>query len=218
MEDEPSEDLNKMAVFSKIGYMFKVDDWRNRSVNLHDVNEEIARTSLLFENVEMGQSSSNEEFVLSKIDSVNQMMEDNFTSMNCRLSLIEKEKMDLKAHTDTELLDETATKLGEANPDQADRTFENEVRPEVILPIDPFVTPGFPRPFYINGREKEKDFFEYMDDAENNLKEEMLECKSLGLKNMSNINDDNAMDLRSKLCCEIFDKFMDKDFQEGCRK
>ncbi|KAG2323230.1 hypothetical protein Bca52824_016443 [Brassica carinata] len=59
---------------------------------------------------------------------------------------------------------------------------------EVILPIDPFVTPEFPRfsrlgywmelrgihcvPFYINGREKEKDFFEYMDNAENNLKEE----------------------------------------------
>ncbi|KAG2315108.1 hypothetical protein Bca52824_018230 [Brassica carinata] len=48
------------------------------------------------------------------------------------------------------------------------------VTPEVILPIDPFVTPEFPRfsrlgywmglrgihcvPFYINGREKEKDF------------------------------------------------------------
>ncbi|KAL0722975.1 hypothetical protein Bca4012_037574 [Brassica carinata] len=262
------------------------------------------------------------------------------------------------------------------------------VTPEVILPIDPFVTPEFPRfsrlgywmglrgiycvPFYINEREKEKDFFEYMDNAENNLKEKhidaafsmlnfqflesvgysyeslkkppkkgikilksgvgeivrglktprkiwledvdvvygvvherksdhyigveihlmdntitlfhcgllrkgirventplikqlavlipaikmelmgeeinykaivpfqvkkaeglpktrfpfncgifvvkMLECKSLGLKNMTNINDDNAMDLRSKLCCEIFDQFMDKDFQEVSRK
>ncbi|KAL0731407.1 hypothetical protein Bca4012_027501 [Brassica carinata] len=250
------------------------------------------------------------------------------------------------------------------------------VTPEVILPIDPFVTPEFPRfsrlgywmglrgiyrvPFYINGREKEKDFFEYMDNAENNIKEEflesvgysygslkkptkkgililkgsvgkivrglktprkiwledvdvvygnvherksdhyigveihlmdntitlfhcglhqkgirventplikqlavlipaikmelmgeeinykaivpfqvkkaevlpktrfpfncgifvvkMLECKSLGLKNMTNINDDNAMDLRSKLCCEIFDQFMDKDFQEVSTK
>ncbi|KAL0723216.1 hypothetical protein Bca4012_037815 [Brassica carinata] len=215
---------------------------------------------------------------------------------------------------------------------------------EVILPIDPFVTPEFPRfsklgywmglqgihcvPFYINRREKEKDFFEYMDNAENNLNEEgggvgevvrglktprkiwledvdvvygvvherksdhytgveihlmdntitlfhcglhrkgirvektplikqlallipaikmelmgeeinykaivpfqvkkgfrrqdflsiMLERKSLGLKNMTNINDDNAMELRSKLCCEIFDQFMDKDFEEGCRK
>lgn len=46
----------------------------------------------------------------------------------------------------------------------------------------------------------------------------MLECKSLGLNDMSNINDDTAMDLRSKLCCEIFDQFMDKDFQEGHRK
>ncbi|KAF3575763.1 hypothetical protein DY000_02034106 [Brassica cretica] len=45
----------------------------------------------------------------------------------------------------------------------------------------------------------------------------MLECRSLGLKKMSNINDDTAMDLRSKLCCEIFDQFMDTDFQEGCR-
>ncbi|KAF3575755.1 hypothetical protein DY000_02029713 [Brassica cretica] len=40
----------------------------------------------------------------------------------------------------------------------------------------------------------------------------MLECRSLGLKKMSSINDDTAMDLRSKLCCEMFDQFMDKDF------
>ncbi|KAL0668037.1 hypothetical protein Bca4012_030741 [Brassica carinata] len=46
----------------------------------------------------------------------------------------------------------------------------------------------------------------------------MLECRSLGLKKMSSINDDTAMDLRSKLCCERFDQFMDKDFQEGCRR
>ncbi|CAN6998260.1 unnamed protein product [Brassica rapa subsp. trilocularis] len=38
----------------------------------------------------------------------------------------------------------------------------------------------------------------------------MLECRSLGLKSMANINDETAMDLRSKLCCEIFDQFMDK--------
>ncbi|WZZ66113.1 hypothetical protein YC2023_077483 [Brassica napus] len=46
----------------------------------------------------------------------------------------------------------------------------------------------------------------------------MLECKSLGLKKMSSINDDTAMDLRSKLCCEMFDQFMDKDFQEGWKR
>ncbi|CAN6843401.1 unnamed protein product [Brassica oleracea] len=46
----------------------------------------------------------------------------------------------------------------------------------------------------------------------------MLECRSLGLKKMSSINDDIAMDLRSKLCCEMFDQFMDKDFQEGCSR
>ncbi|WZZ26701.1 hypothetical protein YC2023_010102 [Brassica napus] len=46
----------------------------------------------------------------------------------------------------------------------------------------------------------------------------MLECRSLVLKSMANINDETAMDLRSKLCCEIFDQFMDKDFQEGQRK
>ncbi|CAG7876443.1 unnamed protein product [Brassica rapa] len=34
---------------------------------------------------------------------------------------------------------------------------------------------------------------------------EMLECRSLGLQKMSSINDDAAMDLRSKLCCKIFD-------------
>ncbi|KAF3603402.1 hypothetical protein F2Q69_00034993 [Brassica cretica] len=43
---------------------------------------------------------------------------------------------------------------------------------------------------------------------------QMLECKELGLKDMSKIIDDNAMDLRTKLCCEIFDQFMDKDFKE----
>ncbi|CAN6879646.1 unnamed protein product [Brassica oleracea] len=46
----------------------------------------------------------------------------------------------------------------------------------------------------------------------------MLECRSLGYKKMSSINDDTAIDLRSKLCCEMFDQFMDKDFQEGCRR
>ncbi|KAG2248139.1 hypothetical protein Bca52824_087767 [Brassica carinata] len=46
----------------------------------------------------------------------------------------------------------------------------------------------------------------------------MLECRSLGLKKMSSINDDTAMDLRSKLCCEMFDLFMDKDFQKGCKR
>ncbi|KAG2270447.1 hypothetical protein Bca52824_065002 [Brassica carinata] len=46
----------------------------------------------------------------------------------------------------------------------------------------------------------------------------MLECRSLGLKKMFSINDDTAMDLRSKLCCEMFDQFMDKYFQEGCRR
>ncbi|CAG7871786.1 unnamed protein product, partial [Brassica rapa] len=74
------------------------------------------------------------------------------------------------------------------------------VTPEVILPIDPFVTPEFPRfsrlahwmdlrgiyrvPFYINGKEIEKEFFQKMDDAENNLNKEhinvafeMLNCK-----------------------------------------
>ncbi|KAG2314742.1 hypothetical protein Bca52824_017864 [Brassica carinata] len=76
------------------------------------------------------------------------------------------------------------------------------VTPEVILPIDPFVTPEFPRfsrlahwmelrgiycvPLYIHGRDKEKEFFQYMVDAENNLREEhidaafeMLNCKRL---------------------------------------
>ncbi|CAN6997855.1 unnamed protein product [Brassica oleracea var. botrytis] len=74
------------------------------------------------------------------------------------------------------------------------------VTPKVILPIDPFVTPEFPRfsrlahwmdlrgiyrvPFYINGREIEKEFFQKMDDAEKNLNKEhinvafeMLNCK-----------------------------------------
>ncbi|KAL0706209.1 hypothetical protein Bca4012_072635 [Brassica carinata] len=222
------------------------------------------------------------------------------------------------------------------------------VTPEVILPIDPFVTPEFPLfsrlgywmqlcgihyvPLYINGNKIEKNFFEYLDNAENNLKEKgwvgevvrglirpnkmwmqdvdivygvvherlvdhfigveihlmentitifhcgvhkvkenpliqklavliptiklemmneeinfndivpfqvkkaeglpktklpfncglfvvkMLECRSLGLKKMFSINDDTAMDLRSKLCCEMFDQFMDKYFQEGCRR
>ncbi|KAG2299153.1 hypothetical protein Bca52824_035625 [Brassica carinata] len=572
MEDKPSEDLCKMAVLSKRGYKFKGDDdWRNRSVKLHDANEEIARRSFRFGHVEMGQSSSNEDFVLSKINSINKMMEDNFRIMNARLSLIEKDNMEIKVcvskleerhrvtsdknlHNENEgsrvqthfeidanveiasqdediyvkwypgnvlntdmrngvemVKVEYSTRFRDKNkrtkklqmkvhpaqsvkPSQEDRAKKGKavvgkkrrtagppedgvgkmakeievqqaqsvkpsqgdhakkcikfgktvvgkkrkatappvdnlaflqreekrpigprnhpipVTPEVILPTDPFVTPEFPRfsrlgywmgqrgihcvPLYINGREKEKDFFEYMDDAENNLKEEhidaafamlnskgieqstwfcnkglpeacfvpvqflesvgysyeslkkppkkriqmlkgdvgevvrglktprkiwledvdvvygvvherksdhfigveihlmdntiklfhcglrqkgirventplirklavlipaiklelmgeeinykdivpfqvkkaeglpktrfpfnygifvvkILECKSLGLKNMTNINDDNAMDLRSKLCCEIFDQFMDKNFHEGCRK
>ncbi|KAF8114908.1 hypothetical protein N665_0032s0039 [Sinapis alba] len=42
----------------------------------------------------------------------------------------------------------------------------------------------------------------------------MLECTALGVKNMAYIDDDYALDLRSKLTCEIFDQFMDKDFKE----
>ncbi|KAL0688953.1 hypothetical protein Bca4012_088630 [Brassica carinata] len=183
------------------------------------------------------------------------------------------------------------------------RNHPMPVTPKVILPIDPFVTPEFPLfsrlgywmqlcgihyvPLYINGNKIEKDLFEYLDNAENNLKEKhvdaafamlnqkrieqsswfseqvlipaiklemmneeinfndiipfqvkkaeglpkkklpfncglfvvkMLECRSLGLKKMSSINDDTAMDLRSKLCCEMFDLFMDKDFQKGCKR
>ncbi|CAN6989709.1 unnamed protein product [Brassica rapa subsp. trilocularis] len=36
-----------------------------------------------------------------------------------------------------------------------------------------------------------------------------------GIENISDINDDNAMDLLSMLCCEIFDQFMNKYFEEG---
>ncbi|KAL0667634.1 hypothetical protein Bca4012_030338 [Brassica carinata] len=66
------------------------------------------------------------------------------------------------------------------------------VTPEVILPIDPFVTPEFPLfsrlgywmqlcgihyvPLYINGNKIEKDFFEYLDNAENNLKEKYVDA------------------------------------------
>ncbi|KAL0723902.1 hypothetical protein Bca4012_038501 [Brassica carinata] len=41
----------------------------------------------------------------------------------------------------------------------------------------------------------------------------MLECKSLGLKKMLDINDDTTIDLRSKLCCDIFNHFMASDFE-----
>ncbi|KAG2281215.1 hypothetical protein Bca52824_052435 [Brassica carinata] len=66
------------------------------------------------------------------------------------------------------------------------------VTPEVILPIDPFVTPEFPLfsrlgywmqlcgihyvPLYINGNKIEKDFFEYLDYAENNLKKKHVDA------------------------------------------
>lgn len=118
MEDEPSEVLNKMALFSKRGYSFTTDDWKNRSINLHDVNEEIGRRSLLFGNVEMGQTSSNEEFVLSKINSINKMMEDEFRSMNCRLSLVEKENKELK---------DRVSKLENPHGVTSDEDLHNEV-------------------------------------------------------------------------------------------
>ncbi|WZZ88786.1 hypothetical protein YC2023_117365 [Brassica napus] len=67
------------------------------------------------------------------------------------------------------------------------------VTPEIILPIDPFVTPEFPlfsrlgywmqlcgihyyMPLYINVNKIEKDFFEYLDNAENNLKEKHVDA------------------------------------------
>lgn len=96
MEDKPTEDLCKIAVLAITGYKFKDDDWRNRSVKLRDANEEIVRRSFRFGHVEMGQSSSNEDFVLSKINSINKMMENNFRTMNARLSLIEKDSREIK--------------------------------------------------------------------------------------------------------------------------
>ncbi|KAF2597155.1 hypothetical protein F2Q68_00008456 [Brassica cretica] len=71
------------------------------------------------------------------------------------------------------------------------------VTPEVILPIDPFVTPEFPLfsrhgywmqlcgihyvPLYINGNKIEKDFFEYLDYVENNLKEKKPDKKGINI-------------------------------------
>ena len=37
----------------------------------------------------------------------------------------------------------------------------------------------------------------------------MLECHSLKIEDMSKINDDNAMELRRSLSCEIFNQFVD---------
>ncbi|KAL0702401.1 hypothetical protein Bca4012_058523 [Brassica carinata] len=318
-----------MAVLSKTRYMFILDDWRNRSVNIHDANEEIGRRSLLFGNVERGQASSKEEFNgelkarVSKLEKRHRVTSDKtLLDEDDPQTWTHVSPPNLTKRTDTEPLNETSTKGGEADPDQSD-TEENRVQthfeisanvdiasqddtigrkckrtkklqesvssdrirpqsppeklgetksfelmdkvgayhndvllksiqfnlsdlripkewvdgvwkiakegkavvgkkrkatgplvdnlaflqrdekrpigprnppipvtPEVILPIDPFVTPEFPRfsrlghwmelqgihcvLFYINKREKKKkkEFFQYMDDAENNLKEE----------------------------------------------
>ncbi|KAL0802426.1 hypothetical protein Bca101_057602 [Brassica carinata] len=133
MEDEPSEVLNKMALFSKRGYNFTTDDWKNRSINLHDVNEEIGRRSLLFRNVEMGQTSSNEEFVLSKINSINKMMEDELRSMNCRLSLVEKENKELK---------DRVSKLENRHGVTSDENLHNESNKEPVINTEPMVGTG----------------------------------------------------------------------------
>ncbi|KAL0702199.1 hypothetical protein Bca4012_058321 [Brassica carinata] len=133
MEDEPSEVLNKMALFSKRGYSFTTDDRKNRSINLHDVNEEIGRRSLLFGNVEMGQTSSNEEFVLSKINSINKMMEDEFRSMNCRLSLVEKENKELK---------DRVSKLENRHGVTSDENLHNESNKEPVINTEPMVGTG----------------------------------------------------------------------------
>ncbi|KAF8100702.1 hypothetical protein N665_0218s0040 [Sinapis alba] len=97
-EDEANQDLDDMADLSKRGYRFKISDWRNSSVDLYDAHEEIRRRSLLFRNVEMGQASSSneEESVISKMNRINKMMEDNFRIMNARLSLIEKDNKEIK--------------------------------------------------------------------------------------------------------------------------
>ncbi|KAG2298849.1 hypothetical protein Bca52824_035321 [Brassica carinata] len=84
------------------------------------------------------------------------MMEDNFRSMNCRLSLVEKESKELKARvsklekrhrvtsdedlhneTDTEAMDRTASKGGEADPDQPAGTFDNEDDPQTWTVVSP---------------------------------------------------------------------------------
>ncbi|KAL0734507.1 hypothetical protein Bca4012_010717 [Brassica carinata] len=41
--------------------------------------------------------------------------------------------------------------------------------------------------------------------------EEMLECHSLKIEDMTKINDDNALELRRSLSCEIFNQFVDAD-------
>lgn len=42
----------------------------------------------------------------------------------------------------------------------------------------------------------------------------MLEWHSLSMKNMSKISDENGLDIRSNISCEIFDQFIDKWFKK----
>ncbi|KAL0696232.1 hypothetical protein Bca4012_063412 [Brassica carinata] len=150
MEDEANKNLDDMADLSTRGYKFKISDWRNMSVKLYDANDEIGRASSLFGNGGMGQASSSypEESVESKINRISQMVEDDFSIINTRLCLIEKDSKQIKVRvtaleklqratsyetpnneneTDTtEPMDGTTSKLGEANHDQTDRTFEKE--------------------------------------------------------------------------------------------
>ncbi|CAF1999329.1 unnamed protein product [Brassica napus] len=156
-----------------------------------------------------------------------------------RINLLREQKK-----TDTTPLDETASRHSEANPDQADETPEPTT--EIILPNVSLLnlsclTPSLPFwyltvliPALLSEHIGEEINFKkivpfQVEEAEGLLKTKfhfkcglfvvkMLECRSWRLKDMSNINDDTAMDLKSKLYCEIFDQFMDKDFQEVYRK
>ncbi|KAG2304408.1 hypothetical protein Bca52824_033059 [Brassica carinata] len=68
------------------------------SVKLYDANDEIGRASSLFGNGGMGQASSSypEESVESKINRISQMVEDDFSIINTRLCLIEKDSKQIK--------------------------------------------------------------------------------------------------------------------------
>ncbi|CAN6906973.1 unnamed protein product [Brassica oleracea] len=155
MEDEANKDLDDMADLSKRGYKFKIRDWRNMSVDLYGVNEQIRRASLLFGNGGMSQASSSyqEESLESKINRISEMVGDNLRIMNDRLCLIEKDRKQIKERvtkleklqrvtsyetpnneTDTTSFHETASRQGEANTDQADEQLNNEA--SIILKTD----------------------------------------------------------------------------------
>ncbi|KAG2270640.1 hypothetical protein Bca52824_065195 [Brassica carinata] len=105
----------------------------------------------------------------------------------------EKLVVGMKRKAIAQLVDRLAFLQREEKRPIVPRNPPMHVTPEVILPIDLFVTPEFPlfsrlgywmqlrgihyyMPLYINGNKIEKYFFEYLDYAENNLKEKHVDA------------------------------------------
>ncbi|CAN6879648.1 unnamed protein product [Brassica oleracea] len=101
MEDEHSDDLESVKDISKKGYKFKADDWKNRSVDTLDTLDALIHMTIhMTENVETKQASAliEDDSENTKLNKIIELMMENAKSMKNRMSLLEAENMELRAH------------------------------------------------------------------------------------------------------------------------